>query len=193
MNQNAERWWRTCGLCPRGAWILFFGTFLNKFGTFVLPFLAIYMGRLGYSAAQSGLAIAGYGVGTLAASLLGRLLADRLGRRKTIVLSMFSSVSRCSPVPGAEPVGIIAMATLAGLTGELYRPASSALLADLVPSGQRVTAYAAYRLAFQRGVGFRSRHGRPAGPAFVFMVVHWRRVDPRCSMAWSPGSRCLPG
>ena len=27
---------------PRGAWILFFGTFLNKFGTFVLPFLAIY-------------------------------------------------------------------------------------------------------------------------------------------------------
>src|ERR1043166_6188565 len=22
---------------PRGAWILFFGTFLNKFGTFVLP------------------------------------------------------------------------------------------------------------------------------------------------------------
>src|SRR5258705_2619899 len=76
---------------PRGAWILFFGIFLNKFGTFVVPFLAIYMTGLGYSAAQAGLAIAAYGVGTLGACLLGGHLADRFGRRKTIVLSMFSA------------------------------------------------------------------------------------------------------
>src|SRR5437879_12461048 len=76
---------------PRGAWILFFGTFLNKFGTFVVPFLAIYMTRLGYSPAQAGLPIAAYGVGTLGACLLGGSLADRIGRRKTIVLSMFSA------------------------------------------------------------------------------------------------------
>ena len=56
---------------PRGAWILFFGTFLNKFGTFVLPFLAIYMTRLGYTSAQAGLAIGAYGIGTLGACLLG--------------------------------------------------------------------------------------------------------------------------
>ena len=30
---------------------------------------------------------------------------------------------------------ILALAALAGLTGEMYRPASSALLADLVPAG----------------------------------------------------------
>src|SRR4029079_7800320 len=75
---------------PRGAWILFFGTFLNKFGTFVLPFLAIYMTGLGYSTADASMAIAAYGIGTLAASLLGGYLADTIGRRKTIVLSMFS-------------------------------------------------------------------------------------------------------
>jgi len=75
---------------PRAAWILFFGTFLNKFGTFVLPFLAIYMTRLGYTTSQAGMAIAAYGIGSLGASLLGGYLADRLGRRKTIVLSMFS-------------------------------------------------------------------------------------------------------
>src|SRR5437762_2440432 len=76
---------------PRGAWILFFGTFLNKFGAFVLPFLAIYMTRLGFSTVQAGLAIGAYGVGSLCASFLGGSLADRLGRRKTIVLSMFSA------------------------------------------------------------------------------------------------------
>src|SRR5437868_15334348 len=75
---------------PRATWILFFGTFLNKFGTFVMPFLAIYMTGLGYTPAQAGAAIASYGCGVLCASILGGYLTDRFGRRKTIVLSMFS-------------------------------------------------------------------------------------------------------
>src|SRR2546428_6714391 len=75
---------------PRGAWILFAGSFLNKFGTFVLPFLTIYMTRMGYSTPEAGLAVGSYGIGSLCASLIGGHLADRLGRRKTIVLSMFS-------------------------------------------------------------------------------------------------------
>jgi MFS family permease len=49
---------------------------------------------------------------------------------------------------------IILFSGIAGLTGELYRPASSALLADLVPAGQRVTAYAAYRMSFNAGWAF---------------------------------------
>jgi MFS family permease len=49
---------------------------------------------------------------------------------------------------------IMACAALAGLTGELYRPASSALLTDLTPAGQRVTAFATYRLAFNAGWAF---------------------------------------
>src|SRR5215831_17545814 len=111
---------------PRGAWILFFGTFLNKFGTFVLPFLAIYLTGLGYTTAQASMAIAAYGIGTLAASLLGGYLADRLGRRKTIVLSMFSGAVTMLCLSQARGLpAIIFFACLAGLTGELYRPASS--------------------------------------------------------------------
>src|SRR5579864_7261899 len=140
---------------PRGAWILFFGTFLNKFGTFVLPFLAIYMTGLGYTTAQAGLPIAAYGIGTLGACLLGGYLADRLGRRKTIVLSMFSVAVAmlCLSQARALPA-IVLFAGLAGLTGELYRPATSALLADLVPPGQRVTAFSAYRMALNAGWAF---------------------------------------
>jgi MFS family permease len=140
---------------PRGAWILFFGTFLNKFGTFVVPFLAIYMTRLGYSVPQAGLPIAAYGIGTLGACLLGGSLADRIGRRKTIVLSMFSAAAAMLCLSQARGLGpIIFFSGLAGLTGELYRPASSALLADLVPAGQRVTAFAAYRMSFNAGWAF---------------------------------------
>jgi len=140
---------------PRGAWILFFGTFLNKFGAFVVPFLAIYMTRLGYTTAQAGLAVGAYGIGNLGASLLGGYLADRVGRRKTIVLSMFSAATAMLCLSQARGLPAIAIcACFAGLTGELYRPASSALLADLIPAGQRVTAYAAYRMSFNAGWAF---------------------------------------
>jgi MFS family permease len=158
---------------PRGAWILFFGSFLNKFGTFVLPFLAIYMTRLGYTSAQAGLAIGAYGVGTLGACLLGGYLADRLGRRKTIVLSMASAALAMLSLSQARGLPLIVLFSgLAGLTGELYRPASSALLADLVPAGQRVTAFAAYRMALNAGFAFGpATAGLLAKHSFLWLFV----------------------
>jgi MFS family permease len=158
---------------PRGAWILFFGTFLNKFGTFVLPFLAIYMTRLGYTAAQSGLAIAAYGAGTLLACLCGGYLADRIGRRKTIVFSMFSGAVVMLCLSQARSLTtIILFSGIAGLAGELYRPASSALLADLVPAGKRVTAFAAYRMAFNAGWAFGpATAGLLAKKSFLWLFV----------------------
>ena len=158
---------------PRAAWILFLGTFLNKFGTFVLPFLAIYMTRLGYTIRQAGLAVGAYGVGTLCACLLGGHLADRLGRRKTIVLSMFCGAGAMLCLSQVRQLHwIILFSGLAGLTGELYRPASSALLADLVPSGQRVTAWAAYRMAFNAGWAFGpATAGFLAQKSFLWLFV----------------------
>ena len=158
---------------PRGAGILFFGTFLNKFGTFVLPFLAIYMTRLGYTSAQAGLAIGAYGVGTLCACLLGGYLADRLGRRKTIVLSMGSAALAMLSLSQVHSLPMIVLFSgLAGLTGELYRPASSALLADLVPAGQRVTAFAAYRMALNAGFAFGpATAGLLAKHSFLWLFV----------------------
>jgi MFS family permease len=155
MNQKHDSLAENLQALPRGAWILFFGTFLNKFGTFVMPFLAIYMTGLGYTPAQAGLAIASYGCGVLCASILGGYLADRFGRRKTIVLSMFSGAVAMLCLSQARSLpSFTVFAAFAGLTCELYRPASSAMLADLVPAGQRVTAFAAYRMAFNAGWAF---------------------------------------
>src|SRR5579871_4135679 len=78
---------------PPAAWVLFAGTFLNKFGSFVQPFLVLYMTHLGYSLKEAGFAMGAYGVGNVFASLIGGHLADHLGRRKTIVFSMFSGAA----------------------------------------------------------------------------------------------------
>ena len=152
---------------PRPVWILFFGTFLNKFGAFVIPFLTLYLTGHGYSLGEAGLAISAYGVGNLVASILGGHLADHFGRRKTIVLSMFSAAAVMMSLSFAHGLAaIIALTGLAGLTGELYRPASSALLADLIGTEQRVVVYSGYRIAFNAGwalgpatAGFLAGHG----------------------------------
>jgi MFS family permease len=68
---------------------------------------------------------------------------------------MFSSAGAMLALSQARTLpALIGFTWLAGLTGELYRPASSALLADLVPAGQRVTAFSAYRWAFNAGWAF---------------------------------------
>jgi MFS family permease len=140
---------------PPAAWILFFGMFLNKFGAFVVPFLALYLTRTGHTLTDAGLAIGAYGIGNFIASLLGGHLADTVGRRKTILLSMFSGAAVMILLSQARSLPwIIALAALTGLTNEFYRPACSALLTDLVAPEQRVTAFAAFRMAFNAGWAF---------------------------------------
>lgn len=140
---------------PRAAWVLFFGTFLNKFGGFVVPFLTLYLTSCGYTVSETSWAVAAYGFGRLAASLLGGHLADHIGRRKTILLSMFSGAASIMMLSQAHGLTlVIALTALAGLTNEFYSPASSALLADIVPVGQRITAFAALRVSFNAGFAF---------------------------------------
>lgn len=158
---------------PSAAWVLFFGMFLNKFGAFVVPFLALYLTRLGYTLADAGLAIGAYGVGNLVASLLGGHLADTVGRRKTILLSMFSGAGTLLLLSQAHSLPlIIGLAALTGLAGEFYRPACNALLTDLVPPSQRVTAFAAYRVSFNAGWAFGpATAGLLAAKGFFWLFV----------------------
>lgn len=138
---------------PREAWILFVGAFVNRVGTFVLPFITLYLTQTrGYTAPQAGLAIASYGLGGILSQALGGLVADRIGRRNTIAFSMFLAASFTLLLWQAHTLALIypLMFCLAA-TAELYRPASGALIADLVPSEQRVTAFTLYRLAVNVG------------------------------------------
>lgn len=158
---------------PRPAWILFLGTFLNKFGSFVVPFLTLYLTGRGYSGFDAGLAVGSYGIGNLGALLLGGYLADHIGRRRTIVASMFSGGVALLLLSQARSLhALLALSALAGLTGEFYRPAGSALLADLVPPAQRVTAFSAYRLAFNAGWAFGPAiAGFLAGRSYLWLFV----------------------
>ena len=137
---------------PRSFWILFAGTFINRFGTFVWPFLAIYLTRQGYSLTSASFAVSAFAVGSLCGGLTGGWLADHFGRRNTIVLGTFLSASSFMLLYTASTLpAIIACTFLAGLTSGIYHPAIGALLADIVPPAQRIRAYAAIRAAANAG------------------------------------------
>jgi MFS family permease len=137
---------------PREAWVLYAGTFINRFGSFVLTFMVLVLVRRGFSPAEAGRAASASGIGALAAGMVGGHLADRIGRRRTIVLSMFSSSAVLVGMWQAQGLApTVVLAALAGMTAEMYRPASAALLADLTPPGGRVSAFAMYRVAVNLG------------------------------------------
>ena len=143
---------------PRPVWILFAGTFINRFGTFVMPFLAIYMTREGYSPLQAGFAVSAYGAGHTIASMIGGHLADRIGRRYTIALSMFLSAVSMVALSQVHTLPLLlALSFIVGGVGEMYRPAATALIGDLVQPHQRVAAFGMYRFAVNLGFA--------AGPA----------------------------
>jgi MFS family permease len=150
---------------PRAAWILFAGTFLNRFGTFVMPFLAIYMAKTGFTPARAGLAVSSYGAGHVIAAMLGGHLADRIGRRYTIAASMFLSAASMLALSQARAFpAILILSFTTGLCAELYRPAATALLGDLVPPDQRIAAFGMYRFAINLGFA--------AGPATAGLLAN---------------------
>ena len=57
---------------PRAFWVLVAGTFINRFGSFVYPFLTIYLSGRGFALSHVALVIAGYGTGGLIAAVAGR-------------------------------------------------------------------------------------------------------------------------
>ena len=137
---------------PKPVWILFGGTFINRFGTFVMPFLAIYMTREGFTPTEAGLAVSSYGAGHIFASMIGGHLADRIGRCHTIALSMFGSAAAMLALSQVHTLPLLlTLAFIVGLVGELYRPAAAALLGDLVTPEQRVAAFGMYRFAINLG------------------------------------------
>jgi MFS family permease len=134
---------------PRTAWILFAGTFVLRLGSFVFPFLALYLTRNGLSVTEAGLAITGYGVGAILAQFSGGLLTDRIGRRNAIAFSMITSAALVLLLLEARSLlAVLSVVIVYSFFAELHRPASGALIADLVPPEHRVAAYAFNRLLF---------------------------------------------
>lgn len=171
--------------------MLWAGTLVNRLGMFVEPFLALYLSHARHlSLAEVGAVLASYGAGSVPSQLIGGALADRIGRRATLTAGMLGNAAALLGLGYARGLGPLIVASAAvGLAVDMYRPAASALVADLVPAAERTRAYGlifwAVNLGFSVAMvlggtlaraGFSPLFWADAVTCAVFGVIVWRAV-----------------
>jgi MFS family permease len=147
---------RILGRLPAPVRLLVWGTLVNKLGTFIFPYLSLVLMRdFGMSPARAGLLMTCHGLGAIVSVLTGGVLTDRLGRRRTLVLSMFGGGALAVAMGFAPSLTWFVPLLIAfGFLADLYRPAASAIISDLLPSGERALGFAAFRVAVNLGFAF---------------------------------------
>ncbi|HEX8433848.1 MFS transporter [Archangium sp.] len=181
----------TAGGLPTTYWYLWTGTLVNRLGSFVVPFLALYLTReRGFRVEEAGLVVSLHGAGGVLAGLVGGTLADRVGRRTTLVAGLWLGSAAMLSLGFARATWHISLsAFLLGLLGELYRPAVSAAIADIVRPEDRPRAYGLLYWVVNVGfsialplAGLASRFGflalfvADACTTFVYGAIVWWKV-----------------
>ncbi|MFD5244301.1 MFS transporter [Amycolatopsis sp. NPDC058340] len=176
---------------PRPFWMLWLGVLVNRAGAMVQPFLSVYLTRVqGFEIGETGAVMAVFGVGSVLSHMVAGRLADRFGRRVTLTGGMLATSASMVLMGAATGFALVAVtAFLLGLTIESYRPASQAMVADLVPPSVRPRAYGllfwgvnlGYAVAMVAGGWFADRgptamFGVNAAVAVAFAVLVWRAV-----------------
>ena len=138
---------------PRAVHILCLGTFINRAGTFVVVFLTLYIKEhLHFSTEFATLTMGAFGLGAFGAALVGGQLADAIGRRVVMLFALFGGAAFLVFLPLVTNrwsflASIIGFAFVA----DMYRPAASAMIADLVEPARRPHAYGLMYLSINLG------------------------------------------
>ncbi len=154
---------------PGAARLLLLGVFVNQFGAFLQAFLVLYLTHRGFSETHALYGMGAYGFGAVIGLLFGGGMSDRLGPRRTIIVSMVASTLLPIAITLMDSyTGILVVAVLAGAMAQLYRPAAGAILATLIPPARQVMAFSMNRIALNLGVAL--------GPFLAAALItsdHW--------------------
>ncbi|HEX5596812.1 MAG TPA: MFS transporter [Micromonosporaceae bacterium] len=133
----------TAGGLPANFWYLWTGTLINRLGSFVLIFLAIYLTKeRDFSEFTAGLVIGAWGAGGAAGTMIGGVLADRWGRRPTLLTAHLGAATMMLALGLSRPLWAVAAgALLLGFFAESARPAFAAMMIDVVPERDRLRAF----------------------------------------------------
>lgn len=131
----------------------------------IIPYLTIYMtADIRISDVAAGVVLMGYTLSGIPGAIFGGMLADKIGRRTVLLISLgLMSITVLMYFFAFNFVSLLAIALADSFVGSLYMPAASAMIADVIPSEQRPHAYSTQRIAWNVGFIF----GPAAGAAIV--------------------------
>jgi MFS family permease len=132
------------GGLPGPFWWIWVGSLVNRAGTFIEPFFVLYLtGPRHISIQTAGAVLTVWGFGSLLSQPIGGVLTDRYGRRATLAASLTATALALAALSFARGlVEISILVFVLGVVADVYRPAASAAVADLVDEPDRVRAYA---------------------------------------------------
>jgi MFS family permease len=158
----------------RTYWMLWTGMLLNRLGGTVFFLLGIYLTReRGLRPELAGLVISCYAAGGLCAGPVGGALADRVGRRATLLLGTTCAGALMLALGFERTTGaIVAIAPFLGFFTDLCRPPLQAAVADVVPPEDRARAYGLLYWAINLGfAGAATFGGALAEHHFVLLFM----------------------
>ena len=139
---------------PKNIWILTFATLINRAGTMVLPFIALYARQeLDVSTGDAGLVLFFYGIGAFLSSPFSGKISDKIGALKLMIISLITSglfLFLYSVV--YDFVIFLGLSFIWAVLSEAFRPASMSFISNEISSERRKTAFALNRLAINLGM-----------------------------------------
>ncbi|MGK5519603.1 MFS transporter [Micromonospora sp. URMC 107] len=179
----------TAGGLPATFWYLWAGLLINRAGAFAMLFLSLYLTEArGASEALTGTVVGAYGLGGAAGVLLGGVLADRWGRRSTLLAAHLVTAGLMVGLAFSRHLAMIAaLAALVGVAHSMPSPAFVAAIVDVVPERRRSRAFNLQFWAFNLGMAVASLlAGLLAEASFValFLVDAAATVLAAAVIAW---------
>lgn len=170
---------------PRAIWVIFAGTVVNRIGFLVGPFLVFFLGSRGIAASQTPYVLGALGAGNLVGPAVGGWLADRRGRKGTMLAGLLGTAAAQGALFAAPNAATMALAAIAlSATATMVPPAASATLADNVGPAKRREAFALMGWAVNIGTavagvlgGYLAEHGYwmlfaiDAGTSVAYAVI----------------------
>ena len=136
------------------SWMLALIQLINRSGSMVLPFLAVYMTHaLGYTVQQAGLIMSIYGVGSLIGSYLGGWLTDKIGAFRVQIFSLVGGGIIFLFLPMLKEIeALMAGILISSIVVETLRPANSTAVSQYARPENMTRAFSLNRMAINLGV-----------------------------------------
>ena len=128
--------WKGVKGLSRDLWIIYVATLINRSGTMVLPFLALYLTtNLHEDAATAGMILTFYGVGSLITAPIMGKLSDKIGPHKVMLGALI--VAGIIFIPQAfvrNPWQLMILRFMLGLATAGLAPSVNSLVKKITPS-----------------------------------------------------------
>lgn len=169
------------GLSPEVWWLALI-TLVNRAGTMVIPFLSLYLNKdLGFSLSNIGWILSVFGLGSVAGSWIGGILADKFGFYRVMAYSLFAT--------GIMFILLQYLTTLLGfcigifvvmLVADSFRPAMLVAMSAYSKPENKTRSVTLIRLAINLGFS--------AGPAVGGIIITTMGYS---GLFWVDGITCI--